>query len=133
MSYATAAALQAAIHARLTEVLDVPVLDAAPDGTAGTWVLIGPEDVRDRSDKTGAGAEHRLVLSVVSDAEGFQDAKVVAASLCDALGRPMTMTRGRIVALWFDRAVARRLDAGRTRRIDLTFRVRVEDTLNGEI
>ena len=47
MSYATAAALQAAIFVRLSDVLDVPILDAAPDGTPGTWVLIGPEDVRD--------------------------------------------------------------------------------------
>lgn len=132
MSYATAAALQAAIHARLSDALDVPILDAAPDGTPGTWVLIGPEDVRDRSDKTGAGAEHRLVLSVVSDAEGFQQAKIIAAAICDALVPAMTMKRGRIAALWFDRAVARRLDAGRTRRIDLTFRVRVEDILKGD-
>lgn len=136
MSYATAAALQSAIYARLSGVLEVPVLDAAPDGTEGTWVLIGPEDVRDRSDKTGAGAEHRLTLSVVSDAEGFQTAKSVAGVICDALVLPMEMTRGRIAGLWFNRAVARRLDAGRTRRIDLTFHARVEDvpaaTENGD-
>ncbi|MDB6453237.1 DUF3168 domain-containing protein [Falsirhodobacter sp. 20TX0035] len=128
MSYTTAAALQAAIHGRLTAALDVPVLDAAPDGEPGTWVLIGPEDVRDRSDKSGAGAEHRLVLTVRSDAEGFLRAKGVAGAICDALAAPMQMTRGRIAALWFDRAVARREDAGRTRRIDLTFRARVEDS-----
>lgn len=128
MSYATAAALQAAIYARLSGLLDVPVLDAAPDGAEGTWVLIGPEDVRDRSDMTGAGAEHRVTLSVVSDAAGFQAAKIVAGAICDALVPPMEMTRGRIAGLWFHRAVARRLDAGRTRRIDLTFYVRVDDT-----
>ncbi|QUS35153.1 DUF3168 domain-containing protein [Falsirhodobacter algicola] len=127
MSYGTAAALQAAIHGQLMAALDVPVLDDAPDGEPGTWVLIGPEEARDRSDKTGPGAEHRLVLSVMSDAEGFERAKGVAGAICDALARPMQMTRGRIAALWFDRAVARRLDAGRTRRIDMTFRARVED------
>ncbi|WP_128253814.1 DUF3168 domain-containing protein [Falsirhodobacter deserti] len=132
MSYATAAALQAALHGRLIGALDVPVYDSAADGLGGTWVLIGPEDVRDRSDKTGAGAEHRVVLSVVSDAEGFQRAKTVAGAICDALALPMQMTRGRIAALCFDRGVARRLDAGRVRRIDLTFRARVEDTVKGE-
>ncbi|WP_045389168.1 DUF3168 domain-containing protein [Falsirhodobacter sp. alg1] len=127
MSYGAAAALQAAIFARLSAALTVPVLDSVPDGTAGTWVLVGPEDVRDRSDKTGRGAEHRLVISVISDSEGFQAAKGVASQICDALDVPMPLARGRVVGLWFQRAVAQRLSAGRTRRIDLSFYVRVED------
>ncbi len=126
MSYGTAAALQQAVFERLSALVDVPVHDAAPEGLSGTWVLIGPETVRDRSDASGSGAEHQMVLSVISDAEGFLEAKRVAAAISDGLELPLVMARGRAVGMWFDRAVARRIGAGRTRRIDLTFRVRVE-------
>ncbi len=132
MSYAMAAALQEAIFARLSTLpalAGVPVLDAVPKGfSAGTFVLIGAEDVRDQSDKTGRGAEHRLVVSVVSGAAGFQAAKGLAVALSDGLvDSDLVLTRGRLVGLWFLRAVARRLDEGKVRRIDLTFRARVEE------
>lgn len=129
MSYASAAALQVAIHERLAGALAVPVLDAVPAGVAPeTYVLLGPEDVRDAADRSGAGAEHRLVLAVVSRAAGFADAKAVAAELSDALlGAPLVLGRGRVVGLWFQRATARRLDGGGRRRIDLVFRARVTD------
>ena len=94
---------------------------------AGTFLLLGPETVLDRSDKSGGGAEHRLVISVISDAAGFQMSKETAVNVCDALiDAPLVLTRGRLVALQFLRAVAKRLDQGGARRIDLTFRARVE-------
>lgn len=127
MSYAISAALQAALYERLSATIAVPVHDAAPDATTGTWVLIGPEEVRDRSDGSGTGAEHRLVISVLSDAEGFLQAKTIAAGISDALVAPLGLGRGRVVSQAFERASAKRLDAGRVRRIDLTFKVRVED------
>jgi hypothetical protein len=132
MSYASSEALQAAIFAQLTAaaaLAGVAVLDAVPSSAAiGTFVLIGPETVRDQSDKTGAGAEHRLIISVISDAEGFRAAKAVAAAVCDALiDAPLVLTRGNLVGLSFLKATAKRLDAGATRRIDLTFRARVSD------
>lgn len=132
MSYGVASALQAAIYQRLTgaaALAGVPVLDAVPKGQApGTFVLIGPEEVFDQSDKTGDGAEHRFVVSVVSNATGFQAAKAAAVSVSDALvDAPLVLARGRLVGLRFLRALARRLDEGKARRIDLTFRARVED------
>ncbi len=129
MSYGNAAALQAAVYAHLSVLLTVPVLDVVPVGTAPeTYVLIGPEEARDASDGSGAGAEHRLVLSVVSRAPGFAEAKTVAAEVSDALaGAGLVLARGRLVGLWFVRAQARRLENGALRRIDLTFRARVED------
>lgn len=131
MSYGMAAALQAALFARLSHVdalADWPVLDAPPRGKGeASFVLIGPEDVIDRSDKTGSGAEHRFTVSVISDAAGFQAAKAAAVAISDALGEGvLALDRGRMVGLWFQRAVARRLDEGRQRRIDLTFRARLE-------
>lgn len=132
MSYGVAAALQAAIYARLTaasELSGIAVLDAVPSGGGtGTFILIGPEQVLDKSDHSGGGAEHRLVISVISDAAGFQDAKTAAVAVSDAIvDAPLTLSRGRLVGLHFQRASAKRLDEGATRRIDLTFRARVED------
>ncbi|MFN3646842.1 MAG: DUF3168 domain-containing protein [Gemmobacter sp.] len=131
MSYAAAAALQAALHERLTQapaLAGVPVLDAVPGGQApATYVLIGPEEVRDASDKSGPGAEHRLVVSVVSRAAGFAAAKGIAVAVTDVLSGPVpALARGRLAGLWFVQAEARRLDNGATRRVDLTFRARVE-------
>lgn len=129
MSYGSAAALQAAIFQRLTAAtLGVPVVDALPAGTGtGTFVLIGPEEVTDASDKTGPGAEHRLTVSVISDAAGFRAVKDVAVAVSDSLGgAELVLSRGRLVSLRFLRALARRLDEGAVRRIDLTFRARIE-------
>lgn len=129
MSYGMAAALQAAIYQRLVAQMGaVPVLDAVPKGQRpGLFVLIGPEEVTDQSDKTGGGAEHRFVISVISEAAGFQVAKDTAVAVSDALvDAGLVLARGRLVGLRFLRASARRLDEGRVRRIDLTFRARVE-------
>lgn len=130
MSYGVAAALQGAIYQRLVAVLPgVAIFDAPQTGGGkGTYVLIGPEEAVDQSDKTGPGAEHRLQISVISDKAGFLEAKQVAVQVSDALGgASLTLTRGQLVSLWFTRAVARRLRAGEARRIDLSFRARVQD------
>lgn len=131
MSYAAAAALQSAVFQRLTgwpDLVGVMVLDAVPaGGGAGTFVLLGPEEVRDASDLSGDGAEHRLVVSVISDATGFLAAKSVAVAVSEALaGAELPLAVGRLVGIEFQKAVARRLEDGVVRRIDLTFRARVE-------
>jgi Protein of unknown function (DUF3168) len=132
MSYGSAVALQAAIFGRLTgfpALTGVPVYDAVPPGGGtGTFVLLGPEEVQDQSDKTSAGGEHRFVISVISDASGFLAAKTVAVGVSDALvDADMVLSRGALVSLHFLKASARRIDEGDTRRIDLTFRARVQD------
>ncbi len=135
MSYGAAAALQAAIYQRLAAdpALDAlvqgAVHDALPPGPVPPlYVSIGPEDVRDRSDKTGAGALHRFTISVVSTTAGFAEAKAAAAAVSDALtGARLTLARGSLVSLTFDRARARRDGDGNTRRVDLRFRARVDD------
>jgi hypothetical protein len=135
MSYGVASALQGAIYQRLraSSALDAlvgdAIYDAVPPGTVtGTYVSIGPEDVRDASDISGGGAEHDFTVSIITDAAGFQAAKEVAATVSDALvDATLILARGRLVGLWFLRARARRVETGETRRIDLTFRARVED------
>ena len=134
MSYAVAGALQAAVYqhlradAVLAALVGAAVYDAMPPGVlAGTYVSLGPEDVADASDKTGAGALHDFVISVITDAAGFATAKAVAAAVSDALvGADLVLSRGRLVGLWFLRATARRVEKADMRRIDLVFRARVE-------
>jgi hypothetical protein len=131
MSYAAAAALQAAIFGALSAapaLSGVSIVDAMPPGTTpGTFILIGPEVVLDQSDGTGPGAEHRFTISVISDAAGFLTAKTLAAAASAALlGGGLSLATGTLVSIRFQRALARRLDEGTARRIDMTFRARVE-------
>lgn len=52
----------------------------------------------------------------------------MAVAISDALiDAQLVLGRGRLVGLRFVKAQARRRDEGRVRRIDLTFRARVED------
>lgn len=136
MSYGMAAALQSAVYQHLladtgvSALVGAAIYDALPAGTLPqTYVTLGPEEVRDGSDRSGAGAVHRFTVVVVTDAAGFGAAKTLAAAICDALvDASPTLSRGRLVGLWFERAAARRTGTtGATRRIDLRFRARVED------
>jgi hypothetical protein len=98
-----------------------------PGGGTGTFILIGPEEVSDASDASGRGAEHRFTLSVISDAAGFLEAKTVASAASSALeGTVPPLPTGRIVQIAFVKARAVRKEEGGVRRIDLTFRARLE-------
>jgi hypothetical protein len=135
MSYASAAALQEAVFAHLsadpavTAILGGAIHDALPAGPLPPLYLsLGPEVVRNRSDGSAQGADHDITLSVVADTAGFHLAKTAAAAVCDALAEPdLTLSRGRLVAWHFIKATARRDGAGQRRRIDLTFRARLDD------
>ncbi len=131
MSYAAAAALQSAVYQRLSgwpSLAGVAVVDALTPGTGiGTFVLLGPETANDQSDKSGAGAEHLFQVSVISDATGFMAAKTAAGHVSEALvGAALTLISGTLVGLTFVRASAKRLNVGDSRRIDLTFRARID-------
>lgn len=138
MSYAMAAALQAAVYEALTSdpeiaaLVGADIFDAVPAGVLPPlYVSLGPEEVRQADDKTGRGAVHRFTVTVVSEAPGFAAAKQVAAAICDGLhDRPLQLARGRLVSLGFLRARAGRIEKGAGRKIDLTFRARVEDEEN---
>ena len=135
MSYGVALPLQAAVYQRLTgdaaltALVGTDIYDAMPAGLLPPlYVAIGAETVRDRSDKTGAGAEHEFAVSVVTDTAGFATAKAAAGAVSDALvDATLTLSRGRLVSLNFWRATAARVGTGDQRQIDLFFRARVED------
>ena len=136
MTYGMAAALQQAVyqHLKADPALDAlvagAIYDAVPPGlVSGTYVSLGPEDVREASDKTGHGALHEITVSVVTDAAGFSAAKDVATAVSDALvDAELVLARGALVYLNFHRARARRVQDADVRRIDLRFRARVQDS-----
>lgn len=135
MSYGIAVALQAAVYQHL--LIDAPLLnligdavyDEVPNGTIpSTYVSLGPEIAVDKSDGTGSAALHRFTVSVVSDVAGFAPAKAAAVAVSDALhNAALTLSRGHLVSLNFERAEATRHEAANLRRIDLRFAARVED------
>lgn len=137
MSYRFAPALQQAVFAHLTADPDVTALaggnvfDMPPAGPVPlTYVSLGSEEVADRSDQSARGAEHRLVVSVVTQEAGFLAAKQLAAAVTGALDGAapvLALAQGHLVSLRFDRARARRIDQGLGRQVDLTFRARVDD------
>ncbi len=135
MSYAVSAALQEAVFQKLISditlsgLIGPAVFDAEPSGALpASYVTLGGERVRDRSDITGAGALHEFDISVVTEADGFFVAKRIAAAVSDALvDAELTLSRGRLVYLHFYRAKAARVEKARIRRIDLIFRARVQD------
>ncbi len=135
MSYAMSAALQEAVFqamandATLAGLVGTNIFDAIPTSVVPTiYVALGPEKVRDASDKSGGGAWHEFVVSIVSESAGFSAAKAAAGAISDVLvDADLTLSRGRLVTLRFRRAVAARVGTADTRRIDMTFRALVAD------
>ena len=137
MSYAATAALQAAVYQALrddealADLVGDAIYDAMPVAApAGTYVALGPEEVRDAGDMTAAGATHDFVVSVLSgadEANGFGAVKGVAVAVSDALeAAEIGLDRGHLAGLWFLRARARRAENGAGRRVDMTFRARID-------
>lgn len=137
MSYAATAALQSAVYqvlrdsAALADLVGDAIYDAMPVAApAGTYVALGPEEVKDAGDMTAAGANHDFVVSVLSgsdEANGFSAVKEVAVAVSDALeAAEIVLDRGHLAGLWFLRARARRAEKGAGRRVDMTFRARID-------
>lgn len=135
MSYGAAPALQTAIHERLTAdpalaaLVGAAIFDSPPPGPLpDLYVSLGPEEVRAGADATAGGAWHRITVSVIARAGSFHVAKQAAVAVSDALSEaPLPLARGRLAGLHFFRARAGRAARGSLRRIDLTFRARIDD------
>ncbi len=135
MSYGVSAALQAAVYQRLmtdatlVALVGASIFDALPSGALPPlYVVLGTEEARDASDKTGGGAVHEFTVSVVTESAGFSTAKGAAAAVSDALvDAPLVLSRGALVSLNFYKAKAARVGTGSMRQINLIFRARVAD------
>ncbi|TBN43698.1 DUF3168 domain-containing protein [Paracoccus subflavus] len=137
MSFAASVALQGAVYQQLRtdpalqDLVGDAIFDAMPVETPnGVFVSLGPEEVRNAGDVTAAGSRHDFIVSVLSGADqgvGFAAVKAAAAAVADALDQAqLALSRGRLTALWFLRARARRVENGAARRVDLTFRARID-------
>ena len=133
MSYLSSLAMQRAVFTALEADPTLPGLvhDSLPPGPVpDMWVMIGDEDVRDRSDVTGRASLHQFTVSVLGDAPGFAEIKRIAGTVCDVLdGSDLSLEQGHLTHLRFDRARARRAGrSGGLRRIDLRFAARLDET-----
>lgn len=135
MSYAVSGALQVAVFAALNDdvalgaLIGEAIYDAVPAGSVpDIYVRLGSETVREASDVSGAGAVHFITVSVITTNPGFASAKAAAAAVSDALqDADLTLARGTLISLRFERATAQRIDAASARQIELRFRARVSD------
>lgn len=135
MSFAMSEPLQRAIYDALSAdsalgmIVGTAIYDAVPAGTLPLiYVRLGSEEVKDASDCSGAGAVHKFTVSVITSSPGFAQAKRAAAAISDVLhGGDLTLTRGQLVYLRFERARALRVESAATRQIDLRFVAQVQD------
>ncbi|WP_172326793.1 DUF3168 domain-containing protein [Mangrovicoccus sp. HB161399] len=136
MSYGVSKALQGAVYEALSGdetlagLVGAHVFDAPPEGTVpDLYVSLGAEDAAARTDSSGSVTTHRLAVSVIGTVAGFGQLKAAAGAVSDRLdGAGLVLERGRLLALDFRRARARRIDGNRGRRIDMWFRAIVEDS-----
>jgi len=137
MSFRASAALQAAVYQVLRAdptlhgLVGDAIFDAMPaTPPSGTHVALGPEDMGDAGDMTGGGARHDFIVSVLSgteDSGGFASVKEAAAAVVEALeDGAISLSTGHLAGLWFVSARARRADGGSGRRVDMTFRARID-------
>ena len=139
MTYALSWPLQEGLFALISgdpacdALLSGRVYDAAPhlggEEPDGVYVTLGDEQTSDWSTASDAGAIHLVSMSIHSPGHGFAVAKQAAAAVCDAvLAGGLTLSRGRLVNARFVDARTRRAEADAHRRIDLRFRLTLEDT-----
>lgn len=140
MTYALAWPLQEALFAKLCEnplcvehfngqIFDAPLpfsADAAPEGL---YLILGDEEAQDWSTASDNGAVHLVSLNIHAPRRGFAEAKRAAADISDVvLAGGLVLSRGQVVNIRFVDARTHREEADALRRIEMRFRITVEDT-----
>ncbi|MEM1383124.1 MAG: DUF3168 domain-containing protein [Pseudomonadota bacterium] len=137
MTYALSWPLQEAVYALLNGNVALGALidgvhDAGPGRSSddGVWVTLGDETAEDWSTGDCAGARHTITVAVHAPAAGFAEAKKASAAVSDALlDGTLTLARGHVVNIRFVDARTFREEADRVRRIEMRFRITIEDTV----
>lgn len=139
MTYALSWPLQQAVYDALAadptvaamvgdRIYDAPPPFEADASPEVPWMTLGDERVDDWSTKDSNGAVHLLSIAVHAPRRGFAEAKRVAGAVSDALSTaPLPLTRGRVVHVGFVSGRTRRTEGDALRRIEVRFRVLVED------
>lgn len=117
--------LQAALYARLSDELSVPVYDAVPMNTPYPYVTIDSELMSNASPLSGRKRAIRLMyLSVWSDYRGQAEVKRLNAEIETALdGRPLVLADGRAFGVRVERMGTSRDADGLTYQGTVTVRV----------
>lgn len=117
---------QSTVGARVFDALPLEADNGAPNGV---YMTFGDEDVQDWSTGSTNGAIHTITVSVHAPRQGYSDAKQAAASISDAiLSGALSLTRGTVVNVRFVDGRTARDEADGLRRIDLRFRITVQDS-----
>lgn len=140
MTYAISWPLQQGIYSLVcndpgcSSTLGARVFDAIPPEAENAvpqdvYMTFGDEDVQDWSSGSTNGAIHTLTVSVHAPRQGYADAKQAAAAISDAiLSGALSLTRGTVVNVRFVDGRTARQESDGLRRIDLRFRITVQDT-----
>lgn len=111
-------------------IYDAPLPAEAETDPGALYITIGDESVADWSTGSDRGAVHDLTIAVHAPRRGFAEAKQAAGAISDALlNGQVAMSRGRAVQVRFLGARTRREEGDALRRVEMRFRVTVEDTL----
>ena len=141
MTYALAWPLQESLYALLTtdpacagffgdRVFDAPPPFGDDAEADGLYAVLGDEDVRDWSTGSDRGAEHLIRIDVYAARHSFDAVKRAAGAVSDAvLGASLMPSRGRVICARFLEAKPRRAENDALRRIELRFRVTLEDSI----
>ncbi|MEM8698201.1 MAG: DUF3168 domain-containing protein, partial [Pseudomonadota bacterium] len=116
----------AALVSGIYDAAPQQVSDAAEDGL---YVTIGDELAEDWATASDAGAVHTVLISVHAPRRGFAEAKRAAGLISDLmLSAVLVPARGRVIQTRFLDARTARAENDALRRIDLRFRLTLEDS-----
>jgi hypothetical protein len=134
MSASPAIALRRAVFAclaadaQLTTLLgSAKIFDEAPRGSEAPYVLFADWQMRDWSTGDGRGAEHFLVVAVISTERRTREAIEIARRVVELLDEAMlTLEDHALIDLRFQTMETRREQNGRFARANLRFRATTE-------
>ncbi|MEM7683327.1 MAG: DUF3168 domain-containing protein [Paracoccaceae bacterium] len=141
MTYALAWPLQEALFSLICnspacaehfngQVYDAPLPFSGEASPEGLYLILGDDEAEDWSSATDAGAVHQVRLNVHAPRRGFAEAKRAAAALSDViLNSEIVLSRGRVINVRFVNAKTFRAESDALRRIELRFRMTLEDTI----
>jgi hypothetical protein len=138
MTMALSAPLQTAIYNQLSNAPSLAglagrIFDAAPQAVGDDteiYVTLGDEIVGPWNTAASTGASHSITIRVYSQGRGFIAAKSAAALICGLLtSEPLALSRGIVISQKFTGAETAREEGDMLRRVDLTFRFIIEDTV----
>ena len=139
MTYALSWPLQTGIYNMVCQSPDCAqhlngrIFDSTPPSQGApvpndVYMTFGDEDVTDWSTGTTVGAVHVITISIYAPRHGFSDAKQAASAVSDSiLSGQLALTRGTVVNARFVDAKTRRDERDSLRRIDMRFRITVQD------